>query len=58
MYQNVTVLAAREYVVICGSKTEDRTLVLLEGVEETREFPTIMEIAGKGGWFHVRWEFG
>ena len=58
MYQNVTVLAAREYVVIRGSKTKDRTLVLLERVEETRELLTIMEIAGKGGWFHVRWEFG
>jgi len=58
MYQNITVLAAREYVVIGGGKTEDRTLVFLERVKETGALLAVIKITGKRSWLHERRESG
>jgi len=58
MYQNITTLAAREYVVVGGGKTENRTLVLLERVEETWVLLAAIKITGKGSWLHEKRESG
>jgi len=58
MYQNITILAAREYVVVGGGKTENRTLVLLERVEETWVLLAAIKITGKGSWLHEKRESG